>query len=240
MSSRNRSKRNKRKNNVRRRRNTSDMSSNMRSTNPRTYIYGDTKIIRGPTPDSVLVDLYFQDTTFTRNNAGSTICSWRYRINSAFDPDPLLGSGSLSGFVEWSLMYTHYRVVEFGYDVQISNQESFPMIVLCAPSLPDVGANYPSVDQLSEFPYGRKNIISAKTGNDRCRFKGKVDIARLEGTKEAIYDSTFASQVTTNPAQLRFFNVGFSGGTNILVNGVMNSSRFMYRTLFFARLPIPG
>jgi hypothetical protein len=160
-------------------------------------------------------------------------------MNAAYDPDPLLGSGSLTGFNEWAAFYTHYRVLSFCYDVQISNQESFPLVALVAPTHTDVGANYTSTDQFSEFPYGKKNILSAKTGKDNCRFRGDVNIAKFEGSREPLTDMSFASAVATVPAQLRFFNIGCDSGS-VYVNGVFVSVLLIYEVQFFARLPIPG
>jgi hypothetical protein len=237
---RNPRKKNKKQNRSRGKFGTSTMSANQRPADPSNYTFGTTLRVRGPTPDSVLVDLFYQDTTLTRNNVGGLLSSWRYRINSAYDPDPLLGTGAISGFIEWSAFFLHYRVVEFGYDVQLANNESFPLLVLSSPTLVDVGANYSSMDQFSEFPYGRKNLISAKGGQDKMRFRGTIDVAKLEGTREALYDSGFSSNVNTNPAMLRFFNVGFTGGTNVLVNGVMVSIRLRFKTLFSARAVIPA
>jgi hypothetical protein len=160
-------------------------------------------------------------------------------MNSAYDPDPLLGSGSLSGFNEWAAFYSHYRVVGFGYQFELANNESFPLIVVCAPTVVDVGANYSSTDQISEFPYGQRAMISAKTGADRCVLSGYVDIAKLEGTTEAIYDSTFSAVTTTNPAQPRYFNIGI-GAPSVLVNGVTASVRLQFTVLFFARNNVPA
>jgi len=216
------------------------MTANMRQAQAKKFVNGKCAIIRGPIADSVMVDLFYLDTVGIRNNVGGTVLSWRYRVNSAFDPDPLLGTGALSGFLEWAAMYTHYRVVDFGYDVSLSNLETFPLIAAIAPTLLDVGPNYVNFDQFPEFPYGRKSLLSVSGGQDRCRFRGSVDIAKLEGTTESMYDSTFSSQVTTNPIMLRFFNIGCSGVSNVFVKGVFLSVRLRYRCLFYARTNVPN
>lgn len=220
----------KRKNNQKNKRN---------NTNPiKQTTYG--KVLRMPSsfPDTVIVNLSYQDTIMNRNNVGGLICSWRYRINSAFDPDPLLGTGSISGFTEWAAVFTHYRILTFMFDVQIANDETFPLMIATAPTLTDLGANFSGFDQLPEVPYGRKQLVSAKGGADKCRLRGRVSIPKLEGSKEPITDSGFAAQVSTNPLQIRFFNVGFTGGANPLVNGVFVSIRLRFTCQFFARLPI--
>jgi hypothetical protein len=189
-------------------------------------------------PDNVVTTLVYQDTILNRNNVGGLVCSWRYRLNSVFDPDPLLGSGAISGFAEWAGIYTHYRVLSYTYDFSVANNETFPLMVVAAPTLPDIGSNTSNLDQLPEVPYGRKSLLSAKGGQDRTRIRGHISIAKLEGSMEPLTDSSFSSQVTTNPVMLRFMNFGFTGGSVPLVNGVLVSVRMKFRTQFFARQPI--
>jgi len=70
---------------------------------------------------------------------------------------------------------------------------------------------------------------------DKASFRGTVGISQLEGTTESIFDSTFSSQTTTNPGQIRFFTIGAVTGGAVLVNGVFVSVRLNYETLFYAR-----
>lgn len=189
-------------------------------------------------PDTVITTLRYQDTIMNRNNVGGLVASWRYRINSAFDPDPLLGTGALSGFAEWATIYTHYRITNFRYNIQIANNETFPLMVACAPTLTDLGANTSNLDQVPELPYGKKSLLSAKGGADKTSIRGSISVAKLEGSTEPFTDSSFASVVTTNPVMVRFFNIGFTGGSTPLVNGVFVSIRLSYRAQFYARVPI--
>jgi hypothetical protein len=211
----------------------------MKTADPSNYVFGQTLRVRGPISDSVLVDLFYQDTLISRNNAGNLVLSWRYRANSVFDPDPLLGTGSLSGFNEWAAFFNAYRVVDFDYDIQFSNLESFPLICVACPTLLDVGANYASTDQMPEFPYGKKSMISGKGGMDRARIRGHVDLASLEGATTYFTSNEFAAVVTTNPGTVRFMNFGIVS-TSVLVNGILASVRMKYKTLFFRRSNIPS
>jgi hypothetical protein len=200
--------------------------------------YGTTLTMPRSFPDTVVTRLVYQDTIFNRNNVGGVVCSWRYRINSAYDPDPLLGTGAISGFAEWAAIFTHYRILDMAYDAQIANNEAFPLMVVAAPTLLDLGANSSNLDQIPELPYGRKQILSAKGGYDKCRIRGRVSIPKLEGSREPITDQSFASQTTTNPAMIRFMNFGFTGGSLPLVNGVFISLKLTYTVSFFARTAI--
>jgi hypothetical protein len=208
------------------------------TVDPAPFIAGRTQRIgRNPVPDSVLVSLYYQDTQVVRNNAGFFFTSWRYKMNSAFDPDPLIGSGSLSGFNEWATMYTTYRVIGFSYQISIANMDSFPYLVVICPSLTDVGSNYANTDQLSEFPYGRKSLISAKGGMDKCSLNGLVNLPALEGSATYYQSNEFASLISTNPSTIRYFNIGASAPV-VMVNGVFISVRLKYEVLFYRRTNI--
>jgi len=201
--------------------------------------YGTTLFSRQPIPDNMIIDLKYQDSTISRNNAGAVYCSWRYRLNAVYDPDPLVGSGSITGYNEWAAMYQSYRVIGFRYEVTLVNMESFPVVVYLAPTLFDAGANYSSINQISEFPYGRKNMLSMAGGQDRCYLAGDISIARLEGSKSVFTDDYFTSPVTSNPTNVRYLNIGFEGPTT-LVKGLLISVRLIYRTQFYRRQNLVG
>jgi hypothetical protein len=192
---------------------------------------------RMPIADSTIVPLMYQDTSLVKNNVGGLVCSWRYRMNSVYDPDPLLGSGSVSSYNEWAAFYTHYRVLAFKYDITVANNETFAVIIVCAPTATDVGANYSGTIQLSEVPYGKKNMLSAKTGSDRCHIAGEIQLNKFEGIRGTEYDQSYASTIATNPSNIRFFNIGYAGGS-ICANGVVVSIKLTYLTEFYARYPI--
>lgn len=220
-------------------------SKNYRSIRPRQraavipkVYFGSHMDVPASIPDSLTARLVYLDQTENRNNVGGFVCSWRYRLNSAYDPDPLLGTGAISGFNEWAAFYTHYRVLSLSYDVNISNMEAFPLTAVAAPTLTDLGANSTNTITLPEIPYGKKRCLSAKTGADRCRFRGTVTVAKLEGSTEPFTDSSFAATVSTNPAMIRFMNFGVSSGASALVSGVFISARLEYLVQFYARVPV--
>jgi len=201
--------------------------------------YGTIIRIRNNAADTLDVVLFYQDTNQIRSSTTS-ICSWRYRTNSVYDPDPNLSTGALAGFTEWSAFYNRYRVIEFGYDVQIANLESFPLMIMCGPTVNDIGANATFIDQLPENPYGKKSLISAMGGMDRCRLKGNIDLARFVGSKTLFNSDNFASTVLTNPNNLLWFNIGYATGGPATTKGVFVSVRLRYRVLMYARVELNG
>jgi len=204
------------------------------------YACGELLILyRNPAPDGVVVDLYYIDSVQTRNNAGNLISTWRYRVNSAFDPDPLLGTGAIPGFVEWAAFYDRYRVLDFMYDAQFSNLEAFPLQVVAAPSLLDLGANYASAVDIPGFPYGTKSLISTLGGQDRARLSGHLDLEKFEGSPTIYTDNNYSGVVSGNPTNVRFMNFGLVSDAN-LVHGVFISMKLGFRTLFYQRLNTPA
>jgi len=190
-------------------------------------------LLNEPIPDGVFVRLKWTDNvTLTKNNAGFTYLSWRYRMNSAYDPDPVLGSGSISYFLEWAAMYRLYRVMRFHYDITISNLETFPVNVTACPSTIDLGLNTSNATEFSEVPYGRSASLSAKTGNDRTRITGMIDLKDYYGTNSYLFDNNLGSLTTTNPAVTLYYNVGAFAPTGFL-NGIVQHVNLWYDVYFY-------
>jgi hypothetical protein len=161
-------------------------------------------------------------------------------MNSAWDPDPLLSSGSLSGYAEWAAFYFNYRVVKFSYDVTLSNLETHPVSTVCAPTTADLGSNYSNTPQISEFPYGKMSIMSAATGMDRCRFTGTIDLPKFLGDPQFYRgDLLFQSATGTNPGNLLYMNFGAYSGINF-ANGIFVSARLGYLVEFFYKRTLPS
>jgi hypothetical protein len=185
-------------------------------------------------PESVMVDLVYPDVTFSRNNAALSYLSWRYRSNSVYDPDPLLGSGSVPGYTFWATGYQAYLVASVSYDVQISNMEAHPVDVCVCPSNEDLGSNYINSAELFGNPHATQSQLSAKGGQDRARLKGTIDLGHVYGNVIQ-YVSSYASLTGTNPTPL-YLNVAGVGAGNFTVNnGLDVRVTLTYRTMFFKR-----
>jgi hypothetical protein len=188
-------------------------------------------------PDSVIVDLVFPDTLFVKNNVGSASLSWRYRMNSIFDPDPTLGSGSVPGYTFWSGAYSSYRVLAFSYSVQLMNLESSPIDVVAAPSLSDLGANYSFTSELFGNPHATVSALSAKGGMDRALLKGHIDLGKYYGNStQYLGNDSFGSGFGSNPAGIMHINIGaVSAGLFTTNNGVDYRATLTYTVLLTQR-----
>lgn len=199
----------------------------------REILAGDYRIIRGPVLDQVVVELPWVDQTLQRGNVGNTICSWRYRMNSAYDPDPLVFTGAVSGIDSWSVQYKTYRVLAFKYDITIMNEEAFPLIVTCCPTQTDIGVNSIQAPNFGEVKYGQLKPLSAKGGLDQARMRGQINMAAFFGTNY-LWASDFNADINGNPLHPIYFNVGLESPVP-QVNGVVVSARLTYVTALYNR-----
>jgi len=193
-------------------------------------------------PDSIIVDLNYFDSTINRVNVGNKFSYWRIRMNSIFDPDPLLLTGAVSGFVEWAALYRKYTVLSCEVDSTIVNKETFPVGITAAPSdldLVTIVTGPAAAEDMSELPYAiPTKIISTTGGVDKIRFRKRIDLAKFTGLKEAyIGSTTYSSLVNANPAVILFWNLALFTDTN-MVSGVFQSTKYHYRVLFSQRQPV--
>jgi hypothetical protein len=185
-------------------------------------------------PRSLVVTLPYLDATApNRNNAGIGFLSWRYRINSAYDPDPLVLSGAIPGFTEWAAFYQSYRVLKIDYDITVANKEAFPIEVVVAPSNTDLGANYLNTYALSSYPGNKSTLIGPTTGIDHVNLKGSIDPGRLFGQVNSyLGNDNYASGTGSNPLALLYINIGALAPA-AFVNGVYSRVILKYTISFF-------
>lgn len=190
--------------------------------------------VRDVASDSMLVTLHYNDSTINRNNAGNPYCSWRYRMNSVYDPDPSLGTGAISGFNEYAAIYSTYRVLAFRYQIIVANDETFAVQLYTCSTTADVGLNSANTPDFGEIKGSRTALLSGKGGQDRVKMIGSVDLPKFFGASY-LYDSTFNAAVTGNPATILYHNVGFYAGSTNLVSGVTIAVKLSFDVLFYRR-----
>ncbi len=186
-------------------------------------------------PDSALVELRYNDGFLERTNSSSSIASWRFVMNSVYDPDPTIGSGSVAGHNIWGQIYSTYRVLGLGYNVTFTNNETFGVQVLTCPTTFDLGNNSANTEQFGEAKYGQSRMLSAKGGQDRATISGYVNLSEFFG-KSYLYDSTFNSSVAGSPATLLYLNLGVNAGSNSLTaGGVIQQCVLTYHVLYYRK-----
>lgn len=188
-------------------------------------------------PDAVVVKLRF-NILAQMINIGATISSRRWSSN-AFDVDPLLLSTAMAGFAEWAAFYEQFRVTDFTSRVTISNNETFPVLVLHGYSKDDVGLNGLSLN-FSGNPFFVEKMISAKGGMDRHTFVTQRSLVEIAGTKEVLTDDRYAGFTSgAAPSRLCFMNLGtvsagFPAVDGQFIGGSLDLTVQFYRKMILA------
>lgn len=122
-------------------------------------------------PERIMRNLYYVDSNYVRSNGGANYLVYAFKINDLFDPDPLILSGSVSGFKEIMQFYLNYRVMNSKLDIKITNNEAFSLLwgIFFAPisyvgSLPNRDAALNTLE--NGLTTGAK-ILAAKGGIDK-------------------------------------------------------------------------
>jgi len=72
--------------------------------------------------ETTITVLHYTDLTLSRLNAAAAqFALFSLRLNDVYDPDPLFGTGSLSGFNEYCQFYNRYRVLSAKVHWEIVN-----------------------------------------------------------------------------------------------------------------------
>jgi len=180
------------------------------------------------------VVLKYQDPAWIYGNASNYVWSIRFRMNSAYDPDPhVLSGGSMAYFSEYAALYTRYRVIRFSYSVTAINNTDTPVKFTVAPSKEDLGDNYTNMEELSEVYKGRSALLGQNGSMNRSTISDTIDMATYAGFPGYKTDDTTSARVDTNPSVLFYLNIGINSanaqtGTSFGVRSV-----FTYHVVFF-------
>lgn len=184
--------------------------------------------------ESVIVDLTYPDVVFNRNNSGAALLSWRYRMNSVFDPDPGVSSGAVPGHIEWAAFFSLYRVLEMSYTVDLANLEQSPVDVVIFPSQDDLGLNYSGLIEAFGNPYANQGMVSSKGGMDKVRLKGRIDIGKFYGlVTQYIGNDAYGASTAGNPSAFMYINLGGVSATNFTVSNGLDVRVTLKYTVFY-------
>nr|WAE43146.1 MAG: capsid protein [Cressdnaviricota sp.] len=168
---------------------------------------------------------YWDNTTGLSNTSTPYFANYTYKMNSAYDPDPAVGSGAIPGFTELAAFYTTYRVVGFAYKVTFNNASEqstwpyAPYTIYCGayntyntssvtpPSA--VSVNNSSVYNLCTNPYFKKKMLGVQySGKDTQTISGFVSFKKLLGLKSYDYDPFFEGNTNGEPNNKIWFVIG--------------------------------
>lgn len=192
-------------------------------------------------PSHVIKTLNYIDSAYVRNNPGNNYLVYSFRINDLFDPDPLILSGSVSGFKELMQFYNYYRVLNVSVSFKIFNNENFALLygaVFSQSNLTGTIANRDDAINALENDYStRARILSAKGGLDHEDIHFTMSPGQILGNdKQYKADIQYTGQglaTPTIPLWLNFIVCSPTG--TALVNGYTNSTTLTFKSEFFGR-----
>lgn len=194
-------------------------------------------------PDSVIVRLNYRDNTISAMNPGGTQFAVRtMRLNDAWDPDPALGSGSISGFQEWCNLYGRWRVRSVNIDWALGNTTTtYVQAYFYATQNNTVPATVGAAINFSEIPFATpvKTLGPVSSYQAIQRWKKTYDIGEVYGSQsENIANETLTGTGTAtpgSPATRLYVNFVTYAGAAYSLN--LNSSLSMtYEIEFFGRI----
>lgn len=205
------------------------------------------RLIRGERPGLIMpprhiASFVFVDGSYVRNNPGNNYLVYSFRINDLNDPDPLILSGSVSGFKEMMQFYANYRVLNFSAQIDISNNETFDLLygaVFSQTNLTGVIANRDDAINALENNFAKGPfIVSAAGGMDRASRTFKITPASLLGDRQQYKaDIDYSGLGLNTPAKPLWLNFIVCSPTGAaLTNGYTNSTKLFMRAEFFGRL----
>jgi len=182
-----------------------------------------------------------------------------WRINSAYDPDPTLGGGSLTGFNQYAAMYNSYHVSKFRYQYTVASNEpgipvgfGFIFRDLNRPSL--TYATYlECLSALEEAPSTGFQMVGETSGQSVYRSPWyKISPGDVVGKRPSYeFDDDYDAAVNTNPINPVWFSlIALSTTGSNLSNGIIVALNMEFTVKFYgpalvtsslrlANLPVP-
>jgi len=193
-------------------------------------------------PPRHLANFMYVDNAYVRNNPGNNYLVYSFRINDLYDPDPLILSGSVSGFKEMMQFYSYYRVLGFSATINLSNNEAFDIFygaVFSQTNLTGVISSRDDAANALENNYAKGPfILSEKTGIDRGSMKLSIKPSSLLGVPRQYFaDTNYTGLGLASPSIPLWLNfIVYSPTGAALTNGYTTSTKLFFHAEFFGRL----
>lgn len=142
---------------------------------------------------------------------------------NAYDIDTALGSTSMPGFSEWSLMYRRYRVRASRVKAEFMNNETASCVVGVMPISANPGANHLASTTISVIsqPITRTKACGPATGAGKATVVHKMTTAQMSGAADLNIADDYSSPVGAGPILNWYWDVfAYTGGT-VLTNGLL-------------------
>jgi len=192
-------------------------------------------------PQRVVKTLNYIDAAYVRNNPGNNFLVYSFRINDLFDPDPLILSGSISGFKELMQFYAYYRVLSINVNFKIFNNENFAILygaVFAQTNLTiALGTRDDAINALENDFSTRARLLSAKGGIDHEDSSFGLNLSTLLGDKrQYMAEQGYSGIGLASPAIPLWLNFIVASPTGAaLANGYTNATTITFKAEFFGR-----
>lgn len=183
--------------------------------------------------------LRYVDSAYVRNSPGNSYLVYSFRVNDLYDPDPLILSGSVSGFKELMLFYQNYRVLHSTITATISNLENFPIMFGMVFSQNNLTGSITSRDDAMNALEGpmstRARMLSAKGGVDKARISKGMYLSRILGIPAQYKaDLAYAGAGLSTPSIPLWLNFIVASATGVaLTNGYCTTTTITFHSEFF-------
>jgi hypothetical protein len=194
-------------------------------------------------PPTFYSRLIYLDSIDARFTSGSlNYGSFDIRLNSLYDPDPLLSTGSLSGVTGFGEFYRRYRVlkVDIHWTIINSSDEPITCFFVAGSAIPPASTRLLTID-LSEDPTSSPLVtLSSAGGMNRGTIRKSYELSQLLGNAlmyeaESIYDG-FLGGAPTNPNTIisaKFCAFGPSASSTI--SSIYSVLKITMHTRFYDR-----
>lgn len=176
-----------------------------------------------PIPQRFICRMKYAD-TFTVSTSGiSPTGTYRFNLNSIFDPNRTGVGHQPYGRDTFDTLYNRYRVIKCSYVIMVASENtSYAISVAALPSNEEV--TVVNVSEARENP--RCRYIVQGFGAPQAKLKGTVHIPSLFGRNKAQYmaDDRYQAQFSASPAELAILNIyaGLIGDSAVSNNYVCN------------------
>lgn len=187
--------------------------------------------------------LKYVDGTDQRTATGVNWAVWRLKLTDVYDPDPLLLTGGITGYNEFSAFFNRWRVLANQITLTVTNREVFPLHfgILLAPS--DITSLLSSralaLDALERPGCIFHKELSAQGGMDRTSFSRRIELKHILGDASTLRAGDFDGSVSTSPIRNLYVHFILVAPTTIttIANGVFYDLTISYLTKFYDILP---
>jgi len=192
-------------------------------------------------PPRLTRTLNYVDSSYVRNNPGNNFLVYSFRVNDLYDPDPLILTGSVSGFKEIMQFYSYYRVKDVSISLKIFNNEAFALLygaVFSQTNLVGVIASRDDAINALENDFStRARLLSAKGGLDHEDIFFTCPMWKLLGDKKQYEgDQQYTGLGVATPSVPLWVNIIVASPTGAaLTNGYTNSTTLTMTAEFFGR-----